>query len=176
MDEAERKRLVIGRESIQARVEELAREISRRYQGQDLVLIGVLNGVFMFFSDLVKRLETPCQVDFVRLASYGASSVSSGEIELVKDIEKEIQGRHVLVVEDIVDTGRSMAFLLERLARRAPASLALCVLIDKKQRRETQVTCDFAGFEVSEGFLVGYGLDYDEKYRYLDEIYHLELE
>ena len=170
------KTLVFSQSNIEARVKELAREISEAYTGKDLILIGVLNGVFMFFSDLVKELSIPVTIDFVRLASYGADSTSSGKIEMTKDVEREIKGRHVLVIEDIADSGLTLDFLISRLSEHNPASVKICALIDKKERRDIPIDIEFTGFEVDHGFLVGYGLDFNEKYRYLRDIFHLVFE
>jgi len=167
------KKLVFTQSQIESRVKELAEEISKVYQGKDLVCVGVLNGAFMFLSDLVKGMTIPLKVDFVRLASYGSGSTSSGKIEMKKDVEQNLAGRHVLIVDDIADGGLTLDYLKKHLATLNPASIKICVLVDKKERRSVPVEIDFAGFQIEKGFLVGYGLDYDEKYRYLLDIYHL---
>jgi len=167
------KKLVFSQSQIENRVRGLAKEISQAYQGKDLVLVGVLNGVFIFLSDLVKEMTIPLKVDFVRLASYGPGSVSSGKVEMKKDIEQNLEGRHVLIVDDIADGGLTLDYLKKHLTAHKPASIKICVLIDKKERRSVPVEIDFTGFEIERGFLVGYGLDYDEQYRYLRDIYHL---
>ncbi|MBW1709072.1 MAG: hypoxanthine phosphoribosyltransferase [Deltaproteobacteria bacterium] len=172
MSEPEKK-LVFSQSQIENRVRGLAKEISQAYQGKDLVLVGVLNGVFIFLSDLVKEMTIPLKVDFVRLASYGPGSVSSGKVEMKKDIEQNLEGRHVLIVDDIADGGLTLDYLKKHLTAHKPASIKICVLIDKKERRSVPVEIDFTGFEIERGFLVGYGLDYDEQYRYLRDIYHL---
>jgi len=136
----------------------------------------VLNGVFMFLSDLVKEMTIPLKVDFVRLASYGSGSVSSGQVEMKKDVEQDLEGKHVLIVDDIADGGLTLDFLKKHLAEKKPASIRVCVLLDKKERRSVPVEIDFTGFQVDQGFLVGYGLDYNEKYRYFRDIYHLILD
>ena len=169
------KKMVLSRTQIEKRVRELAQEISDRYQGRDLVLIGVLNGAFIFLSDLAREITLPVQVDFVRLASYGTQSESAGRIRLTKDVELSLKDKHALIVEDIVDTGLSLKFLKEHLAAHRPASLGVCVLVNKKERQQTAVDMDYVGFEVAEGFLVGYGLDFNEQYRCLRDIYHLDL-
>lgn len=170
------KRLVFAQDQIQQRVRELAREISRTYQDQDLVLVGVLNGVFMFFADLVKALSIPVAVDFVRLASYGTAAFSTGQIQMTKGVELDLKGRHVLIVEDIADTGLTLDYLKAHLTDQGAASVRICALIDKKERREVPVHLDFVGFEVDRGFLVGYGLDFNEQFRYLPDVYHLIFE
>lgn len=167
--------MVLSRDQIEKRVQELAREISDAYQGQNLVLIGVLNGAFIFLSDLAREISVPVQVDFVRLASYGAESESSGSIRLTKDVELNLKDRHALIVEDIVDTGLSLSFLKDHLAAHRPASIKTCVLVNKRERQRATVNMDYIGFEVPEGFLVGYGLDFNEQYRCLRDIYHLDL-
>lgn len=167
----EEKKLLYSKEVIAERVKDLADTISRDLEGQDVVLIGVLKGAFIFLADLVRHLGIPHTIDFVRLASYGSGSVSSGEIIVSKDVETDIEGKTVVIVEDIVDTGESMAFLRERLEGRNPASVKMCVLIDKQERREKAVVADYVGFVLDEGFIVGYGLDFDEKFRFLPEIY-----
>ena len=167
----EEKELLYSQEKIAERVKTLADLISRDLEGQEVVLIGVLKGAFIFLADLVRHLKIPHTVDFVRLASYGSRSVSSGEITFSKDVETDVEGKAVLIVEDIIDTGESIAFLQERLQERRPASIRVCALIDKRERRERAVTADYVGFEMEEGFIVGYGLDFNEKFRCLPEIY-----
>ena len=156
------------------RVEELARRISRDYRGRELLLVGILKGSFVFLADLMRRLEVPSRVDFVRLASYGSSQLP-GQVRLLKDLELEVRGQDVLVVEDIVDTGHTLAFLLEELRRRGAGSVRVCVLVDKRARRQVPLHPDYVGFSLEEdAFLVGYGLDFDERYRWLNGIYALE--
>ncbi len=169
-----KKELLISREEIHSKVEELAREISSDYQGKDLVLIGVLNGVVFFFADLVRALTIPVKMDFVRAASYGSAMSSSGEIRFTKDVEIEIRGKPVIVVEDIIDTGLTLVNIMEKIKQREPESLKVCVLIDKTERREVDVPIDYRGFHVPKGFLVGYGLDFNEEYRYLPDIFVLK--
>jgi hypoxanthine phosphoribosyltransferase len=164
----------ITAEQLAARVKELGSEVTASYEGDaPLVCICVLKGAFLFFSDLIRTIDREIEIDFVRLASYG-TAVSRGEdIVFSKDLEISIEGKDVLVIEDIVDTGHSMDFLLHVLRRRNPKSLKICALIDKHERRERKVAVDFAGFQLSEGFIVGYGLDYAERYRELGGIYEL---
>ena len=165
--------ILIDRETIQARVKELAGRLSSDYAGTEPILVGILNGAVFFFSDLVMAMNIPCKIDFIRAASYGSGTSSSGEVKLVKDVELPIQGKHVVLVEDIVDTGLTLNRIIEMLRSRGPASVKVCALNDKLERREEEVKIDYCGFEVKEGFLVGYGLDYDEQYRYLPEIHVL---
>ncbi len=166
---------VLTREQIEKRVLELAEDINSQYVGKDLVVICVLKGAFMFFSDLVKHFTMRPRLDFVRIASYGNKTSNDERIYFTKDVELPLKDSHVLVVEDIVDTGRSMEFLFRQLEARGAASLKLCALVDKFERRVVDVKVDFAGFRIPEGFIVGYGLDYAEKYRELPEIRILSL-
>ena len=167
-------KLVISKEQIAERVLAMSREISQAYQEKDVVLVGVLNGVFMFIADLVKNLTVPVRIDFIRLASYGSESESSGRIVMTKDIETDLTGKHVLIVEDIVDSGLTLQWLRKHLNTQNPVSVKCCVLINKLERREVAEHPEFVGFNVEQGFLVGYGLDYDGRYRQLPAIYHLE--
>ena len=169
-----KKKILYSKEVIDRRVEELADAISHDLEGKEVVLIGVLKGAFIFLADLTRRLKIPHTVDFVRLTSYGSGLVSSGNINVTKDIETDIEGKEVVIVEDIIDTGITMAFLRERLQKRSPASIRICALIDKKQRREVSFDVDYEGFDLDEGFVVGYGLDFDEKFRCLPDIYVIE--
>ncbi len=167
---------VFTRETIHSRVVALANQISTDYQNQQLVLIGVLKGAFVFLSDLARSLSIGAQIDFVSLSSYGSQTVSCGDVTMDKDIKLDIRGKHVLVVEDIVDTGITLSYLMALLKSRQPASVDVCALIDKHERRQCDVQVRYAGFTTQDGFLVGYGLDYNEQYRELPQICHLELE
>jgi len=172
---SERLKEVIGRDAIRRRIGEMGHEISEIYRDTGLLAVCVLKGGFIFFADLVRALDFSPEVDFVRLASYGRGTTTCGCVSFTKDVECELGGRHVLLVDDIVDTGLSLKFLHDELSKRGPASVRTCVLIDKVERRETAVTADYAGFTVQSGFMVGYGMDYGEKYRNLDGLYTLEL-
>lgn len=154
-------------------VKELAGKISKDYSGRELVIVGVLNGVVFFFADLVRRITIPSKIDFIRAASYGSDTSSTGSVRLTKDLELPIEDKSVIVVEDIVDTGLTLSKIVEVLRERGPESIKICALIDKLERRDKEVTIDYCGFQVPEGFLVGYGLDYDEQYRCLPDIYTL---
>ena len=143
-------------------------------QIQNPVLIGILNGAVFFFSDLLREISVPAKIDFIRAASYGSGRISTKSVNVVKDIEITIRGRHVIIIEDIVDTGRTLSKIVRLLNEREPASLKICVLINKQERRESEVKIDYCGFQVEEGFLVGYGLDYDEQYRCLPDIFTLK--
>jgi len=167
-------KVIITREEIAEKVAELAAEIRKDYRGKNPLLIGILKGSFVFMSDLVRSMNIPVEIDFVRLASYGTGKDSSGKIKLIKDVETPVKNRHVLVVEDIVDRGLTVRFLLDYLSFRKPASLKLCALFDKPSRRKVEVPIDYVGFTVPDAFVVGYGLDFDEKYRYLPNLCILE--
>ena len=160
-------------EEIASIVKSLADQISRDYVGRELILVCILKGAFMFLSDLIRHLRIPVKVDFVRLASYGAGMKSSGLVEITKDIETPIEGKDVLIIEDIVDSGRTLQFLKERLALSNPRSIKICALLDKKARREVKVEADYLGKEVEDIFIVGYGIDFNEGYRNLPEIYYV---
>jgi hypoxanthine phosphoribosyltransferase len=168
------KRCLFSRAEIARRVAELGERIGRDYPAGDLVMVGVLKGVFIFMADLVRALPFPVEVDFVRLYSYGAGTTTSGEVNITKDVEMSLENRDVIIVEDIVDTGLTLAFLKQHLASHQPRSLKICCLIDKRERREVQVSLDYIGFPVEKGFLVGYGLDCGEQSRTLPEIFVLE--
>ncbi len=165
---------LFSRERIASEVERVAAEISRDYQGREVVLVAVLKGSFLFLADLVRHLTVTSVVDFVRLASYGAETYSSGVVEMRKNLEEPIRGRDVLIIEDIVDSGHTLSYLYNRLLLQEPASVKICTLIDKRARREIPIEADYVGISMEDGFIVGYGLDYDERYRNLPEIYLVE--
>jgi hypoxanthine phosphoribosyltransferase len=170
MNSQPKPQLLISRREIEATVKNLATEINRDYRDKNPLLIGILKGSFIFMADLIRLLDFPLEVDFVRLSSYGRGTESSGKVKVVQGISCQITGRDVLVVEDIVDTGHSLTFVLDYLQDKMPASLKLCVLADKPSRRQVPITIDYLGFTVPDKFLVGYGLDWDEKYRNLPDI------
>jgi len=153
---------------------DLAQRISVDFRGRELVLIGVLKGSFIFLSDLIRQLSIPVKIDFVQTSSYGNGTASSGRIRLSKGVDLDIRGRDVLVVEDIVDTGLTIRWIVDHLRSFQPRSISVCALIDKMERRAVDVSIAYAGHAAGSGFLVGYGLDYAEQYRYLPEIYHLK--
>ena len=167
-------KLLYSRQQIAAEVQRLAAEISRDYQGREVLMVAVLKGSFLFFADLVRALEIPSMVDFVRLASYGSETRSSGIVELRKDLELPIKDRDVVIVEDIVDSGLTLETLYHMLERRQPKSLRICTLIDKRSRREVEIEPDYVGISMGDGFIIGYGLDFDERYRNLPDIYLVE--
>ena len=165
------KKLILSKQDIARRVQELGTILTKEYADANLLVIGVLNGAFMFMADLVREIKLDLQVDFVRVSSYGMSTTSGGEIRLSKDVELDIRDRDVLIVEDIVDTGLTLTFLHNYLKDRGARTVRTCALIDKKERRQVEVAIEYVGFEVKEGFLVGYGLDCREQYRQFGEIF-----
>jgi hypoxanthine phosphoribosyltransferase len=164
------RRVLIPRHEILKKVKDLAEQISSDYAGKEPILIGILNGVVFFFVELVMSLSIPSKIDFIRASSYGTGKASSGTIKLVKDVEIPVKGQDLIVVEDIVDTGLTLDSLVKNLKSREPSSIKICALIDKTERRKKEVTIDYCGFKVQQGFIVGYGLDYAEQYRYLPDI------
>ncbi len=158
--------ILVSEKAIQDKVAELARCISEDYQGKDLLLIGLLRGAIVFLSDLMRAIDIPVRLDFIGISSYGVST-ESGAVRLVMDLETDIAGRHVLIVEDIVDTGKTLSYLVENLKARQPASLRICALLDKPDRRQVPIEVDYVGFEIPDKFVVGYGLDFAEGYRNL---------
>ncbi len=168
--------ILFSHDEIKATVRRLAAEIKKDYQARDPLLIGILTGSFMFMADLIRLLDFPLEVEFVRLSSYGRGRQSSGKVRVVKGLTSSVKGRDVLIIEDIVDTGLTTSFLLDYLRKKKPASLKLCALTDKPSRRQTPVIIDYLGFTVPDKFLVGYGLDWDEKFRNLPDICYLEVE
>jgi hypoxanthine phosphoribosyltransferase len=157
-------------EAIQARVAELGAAITAEYAGKEILVIGILKGAFVFCADLVRQINVPVQIDFMAVSSYGASTESSGVIRIVKDLDGSVEGRHVLLVEDIVDSGLTLRYLREYLEHQGPASVKVCVLLDKPSRRKTEVTVDYRGFTIPDEFIVGYGIDFAENYRHLPQI------
>jgi len=166
---------VLKKDEINKMVADVARKISSDYKDRELVLIGVLKGAFVFLSDLIRNLTIPIKVDFVGVSSYGNKTSSSGKIQLIKSIEIDIENKNVLVVEDIIDSGLTSAWLVDYLKSFQPETVNVCTLIDKRERRETQTQIDYTCHVVQEGFLIGYGLDYAEDYRNQPEIYLLKL-
>jgi hypoxanthine phosphoribosyltransferase len=165
---------VLSQEAIEKRVDDTARRISADYAGREPVLIGVLKGAFIFLSDLVRRLTIPVIVDFVGASSYGGRTVSSGRIRVTQPITIDLRDRDVLIVEDIVDTGLTMAYLIQQIQSSGARSVKVCAMVDKVAQRQVKVAVDYYCFEAPEGFLVGYGLDFDERYRGLPGIFELK--
>ena len=159
--------VLIDAETLQRRIAELGADISADYVGRDLLLVGVLKGAVFFLSDLMRRLTVPCEIDFMAISSYGASTDSSGIVRILKDLDINIEGRHVLVVEDIIDSGLTLSYLMRNLEAREPASLEVCALLTKPERREIDVPVRYTGFEIPNRFVIGYGLDFAERYRNL---------
>jgi hypoxanthine phosphoribosyltransferase len=159
--------ILIDEASLQARIAELGEEVSTDYAGRDLLLIGVLKGAVFFMADLMRELTVPCEIDFMAISSYGASTDSSGVVRILKDLDINIEGRHVLVVEDIIDSGLTLSYLMRNLEARNPSSLEVCALMTKPDRREIEVPVRYIGFEIPNRFVVGYGLDFGERYRNL---------
>ncbi len=168
------KEILIPRTEILRRVREIGDEISRDYAGEEILAIGVLKGAFIFMADLIRALSIPCQTDFMRAASYGAGSESSGKIVITKDIEIPIDGRNILIVEDIVDTGLTLRHIVDTLKSRNPKSIKVCTFLDKRKRRKVPLEADYVGFTMDDGFIVGYGLDFNEQYRSLPDLYVIQ--
>jgi hypoxanthine phosphoribosyltransferase len=159
--------VVVASDDLQRRVRELAEQVAGDYAGKDLVLIGVLKGAIFFLADFMRALEVECEVDFMAISSYGSSTKSSGVVRILKDLDASIEGRHVLIVEDIVDSGLTLQYLLRNLAGRKPASLEVCALLRKPSSREVELEPRYVGFDIPDRFVVGYGLDHAERYRAL---------
>lgn len=160
-------RVLFSEEELHRRVAEIAAEIDRDYAGREPLLVSVLRGSFVFMADLVRQIHLPCTVDFMAVSSYGAGTASSGQVRIIKDLSEHIEGRDVIVVEDILDSGNTLSYLREILRQRGPASLKIVTLLDKPERRTAPIAPDYFGFTVPDEFVVGYGLDYDEYYRNL---------
>ncbi|HEX3262279.1 MAG TPA: hypoxanthine phosphoribosyltransferase [Solirubrobacterales bacterium] len=165
---------LVPADELQGRVRDLAGEISRDYQGRDLVLIGVLKGAVLFLGDLMRYLEVPCEIDFMAVSSYGSETDSSGVVRILKDLDASIEGRDAVIVEDIIDSGLTLQYLLRSLRARNPASLEVCALLTKPERRRVDLPIRYVGFEIPNRFVIGYGLDYGQRYRNLDYVAVLE--
>ena len=162
--------ILFSQEQLDKRVSEIAEEINRDYEGKNLILISVLRGSFVFMADLVRKIKHPCLIDFMSVSSYGKGSTSSGQVQITKDLSEDISGMDVIVVEDILDSGNTLSYLLRLLEQRRPASIRLCTLLDKPDRRVKPVEVHYSGFTIPDAFVVGYGLDYAERYRNLPYI------
>lgn len=160
-------RVLYTEEELKQRVRELAEEITRDYEGKEVVLASVLRGSYIFMADLTRAIDLPITVDFMVVSSYGAGTTSSGQVEIKKDLSDSIEGKHLIIVEDILDSGNTLYYLMDVLRVRKPASIKICTLMDKPERRAKPITADYSGFTIPDAFVVGYGLDYDEKYRNL---------
>ena len=172
---SEQIRVLLSEEELDRKIAELGERISKDYEGESVHLICILKGSIFFTCELAKRITVPVTIDFMCVSSYGASTVSSGKITIKKDLEESIEGRNVIVIEDIIDTGRTLRYLLDDLSARGPKRLKLCAMLDKPDRRITDVAVDYTGFEIPDEFVVGYGLDYDQRYRNLPYIGILDL-
>ncbi|HEU4963409.1 MAG TPA: hypoxanthine phosphoribosyltransferase [Bacilli bacterium] len=168
--------ILFTEEEVVARIRELGAEITRAYEGKDLLVIGILKGAAFFMAELVKRIDMPIQVDFMAVSSYGKSSESSGVVRILKDLDKSVEGRHVLIVEDIIDTGLTLSYLTQLLEQRKAASVKVASLLDKPERRTVEISAEFLGFAVPDHFIVGWGLDYAERYRNLPYVGVLKAE
>lgn len=167
---AETVSVLLTEQQVDERIKELGEQISRDYEGKQVHLICVLKGGSMFLCELAKRITLPVSLDFMSVSSYGKDMKSSGVVRIVKDLDDPIKDKHVIVVEDIVDSGRTLSYLIEMLQKREPASIGICTLLDKPERRVTDVNVDYTGFQIPDEFVVGYGLDYDQRYRNLPYI------
>ena len=162
--------VLFSEEQLKERVHAIAKQIEQDYAGKEIMLIAVLRGSFVFMADLCRAIDLPCTLDFMSVSSYGKGTSSSGQVQITKDLSEDISGRHVIVVEDILDSGNTLSYLLKILEHRNPASIRLCTLLDKPDRRVKQVEVHYSGFTIPDAFVVGYGLDYAEKYRNLPDI------
>lgn len=162
--------ILFSEEQLAQRVHEIAAQIDKDYEGKEPLLVSVLRGSFVFMADLVRQITVPCTVDFMAVSSYGSGTTSSGQVKIVKDLSETIEGKDVLVVEDILDSGNTLSYLLKLLEARRPASIRLCTLLDKPERRTKPVAVQYSGFTIPDEFVVGYGLDYNERYRNLPYI------
>ena len=167
-------RILLTEKQIQDRVKELGSQISRDFAGEEVLVVGILKGAFVFLADLIRHIDIPVQVDFMDLSSYGLSTETSGEVRILKDLEQPIEGKNVLIVEDIIDTGITLKFIKEILLRRNPRSLKICTFLDKPERRKVPVVSNYNGFTITDQFVVGYGLDYAEQHRHLPAVYIIE--
>lgn len=171
---AETLKPLFSKQDIRKAVRRLAAAISRDYRGEEVLCVCILKGSFMFTSDLVREIQVPATVDFIQVSSYGKGMTSKGEVTVTKDLDMDVSGRNVLIVEDIIDSGLTLKWIRDMLASRNPKSVRIVALVDKKARRKVDVSCDYVGFTIDDGFIVGYGIDYAEKYRDLPEILVVE--
>lgn len=163
-------KVLFTEEQIESKISELAKRISEDYKGRSVLLIGILRGATVFLADLARALSLPVEIDFMAVASYGSATKTSGVVRILKDLDEDIKGRHVLIVEDIVDTGLTLNYLMRNLKSRLPKSLELCVLLSKEHKKRAPLSIKYVGFQIPDKFVVGYGLDYDEKYRNLKSL------
>lgn len=168
------KHVLISEEKLRERVAELGKRITEDYKGKDLILVGVLKGANVFMSDLMRKVDMPIEIDFISVSSYGRSTVSSGVVRILKDLDTEIEDKHVVIVEDIIDSGLTLNYLIGNFQSRKPASVSICTLLDKPDRRQVEIDIDYMGFTIPDEFIVGYGIDYAEGYRNLPYIASLK--
>ena len=173
---SERIRELISEEDVAKKIAEMGAQISKDYEGESVYLLCILKGGVFFTTELAKHITVPVNIDFMSVSSYGGETTSSGIVRIVKDLDTPIEGKNVLIAEDIIDTGRTLAYLMEHLKQRKPKSLKLCTLLDKPDRRVSDVTVDYTGFEIPDEFVVGYGLDYDQRYRNLPYVGVIEFD
>jgi hypoxanthine phosphoribosyltransferase len=162
--------VMLSEEEIKSKVKELGKRIEADYKGEEVIVVGILNGAFIFIADLIRNIDLDVRMDFMRVSSYGNSTISSNTVKIIKDLDVDIKGKHVLIVEDIIDTGITLTNLVKALKTREPKSLKLCTLIDKPERRKSDIKVDYVGFTIEDKFIVGYGLDFAEQYRNLPYI------
>jgi hypoxanthine phosphoribosyltransferase len=165
--------ILVSEEQLATRIREMGADVTRDYRGKDLLLLGILKGAVLFLSDLIRNIEIPAEVDFMAVASYGSATKTSGVVQILKDLEEPVEGRDVLIVEDIVDTGLTLRYLLENLTGRGPRSVEVCALLSKREARVVDVPVRYVGFEIPNAFVVGYGLDYQQRYRGLPYVAEL---
>src|SRR5665648_9707 len=168
------KEIMITEEKIIKRVKALGKEITNDYKNEDILLVCVLNGAVMFMSDLMKEIKLPLEIDFMAVSSYGSATKSSGVVKIIKDLDKSIEGKSVIIVEDIIDSGLTLSYLVENLKSRGPKSIEICTMLNKPSGRKANVFTKYVGFEIKDEFVVGYGLDYDEKYRNVPYVFVLD--
>jgi len=169
-------KVLVTRDEIESKTVELAAKISKDYKGKNLLLVGVLKGGFVFLADLMRKIDIQCEVDFIMVSSYGASTKTTGVVKIIKDIDSDISGREILVVEDLVDTGLTLKHLVELLKTRNPASIKICAILDKPSRRLVDIEVEYVGIRIPDEYVVGYGLDYANKYRHLPDVCTLKPE
>lgn len=168
------KKILVSSEQIEQKVKEIGKEITEDYKGKELMLVGILKGAAIFMVDLARSIEIPVTMDFMAVSSYGSSTKSSGVVRIIKDLDSNIEGKHILIVEDIIDTGLTLNYITDNLNKRGASSVKICTLLDKPERRKVDVPVDYRGFVIPDEFVIGYGIDYAEKYRNLPDIFSLK--
>lgn len=170
------KEVLVSSEKIEQKVKELGKEITEDYKGEELMLVGILKGAAIFMADLSRHIKIPLTMDFMAVSSYGSSTKSSGVVRIIKDLDLDVEGKHILIIEDIIDTGLTLGYITDNLKKRGASSVKICTLLDKPDRRKVDVPVDYRGFIIPDEFVVGYGIDYAEKYRNLPDIFSLKEE